>query len=183
MIKISKISPQQNSIFIFWKSANFFVCFCLTMYSVYTEKMFTIEIVGREAHWRTSYIHFTFLSVCLYLINVKTAELIGFKFCVVTHMTPEKVNEWSKFQKLAPNKIRFSFFENPQTFLFVFVLQCIVYTKRKCSHLKKKNGEPSTVIIVHKWYDMIRWWYRTVFYLIVVFFFTEYCRKINLVYS
>jgi len=31
------------------------------------------------------------ISVCLYLINVKTAELIGPKFCVGPHMTPGKV--------------------------------------------------------------------------------------------
>ena len=31
-----------------------------------------------------------FLSVCLYSINVKTAEPIGPKLCVGPHMTPEK---------------------------------------------------------------------------------------------
>ena len=31
------------------------------------------------------------LSVCLYPINVKTAEPIPPKFCVGPHMTPEKV--------------------------------------------------------------------------------------------
>ena len=39
-----------------------------------------------------------FLNVCLYPINVKTAELIGPKFCVGPHMTPGKVYE-SKFQR------------------------------------------------------------------------------------
>jgi len=34
------------------------------------------------------------------------------------HMTPGKVYEWAKFQKIASNKIRFSLnFENPQHFL------------------------------------------------------------------
>ena len=39
------------------------------------------------------------VSVCLYPINVKTAKLIGPKFCVGPHMTPGKIYEWSKFQK------------------------------------------------------------------------------------
>ena len=68
---------------------------------------------------------YTCLSVCLYPINVKTAEPIGTKFCVGPHMTPGKVFVWSKFQKLASNKIRFSLnFLYPRTF-FVIVLQCL----------------------------------------------------------
>ena len=52
---------------------------------------------------------------CLYTINVKTPEPIGPNLCVGPHMSPEKVNEWSKFQKFATKKIQFLFnFENPR---------------------------------------------------------------------
>ena len=48
------------------------------------------------------------MPVCLFPLNVKTAELIGPKFCVGPHMTPPgKVYEWSKFQKFVTNKIWF----------------------------------------------------------------------------
>ena len=47
------------------------------------------------------------LSVCLYPINVKTAEPIGPKFVVGHHVTPGKVYGWSNFQKCASIKIRF----------------------------------------------------------------------------
>ena len=47
------------------------------------------------------------LSVCLYPINVKTAEPIGPKFFVGHHMSPGKVYGWSNFQKFASIKIRF----------------------------------------------------------------------------
>jgi len=57
-------------------------------------------------------------SVCLYPINVKTAEPIGPKFCVGPHVTPGKVYEWS----------------NPQTF-FVVVLYC---TTRRCSEINRQ---------------------------------------------
>jgi len=42
---------------------------------------------------------YTFLSVCFYPVNAKTAEPIGTKFCVGHHVTPGKVYGWSKFQK------------------------------------------------------------------------------------
>ena len=54
------------------------------------------------------YIYFSSLSVCLYPIHVKTAKLIGPKFCVGPHVNPEKVYEWSNFQKFASINIRFS---------------------------------------------------------------------------
>ena len=54
-----------------------------------------------------------------------------------SHVTPGKVYEWSKCQKLAYDKIRFSWkFENPRAF-FVFVLQC---TQIENVELKKKMG-------------------------------------------
>ena len=34
---------------------------------------------------------YTFLSVCFYSVNVKTAEMIGAKFCVGHHVTTGKV--------------------------------------------------------------------------------------------
>ena len=50
--------------------------------------------------WSISYFFiYIFLSACLYPINVKTAELIGPKFCVGSHMTPGKVQGCSKLQK------------------------------------------------------------------------------------
>ena len=79
------------------------------------------------------------LFVCLYSINVKTAEPIGPKFCVWAHVNPGKVYEWSKFKKncvkqfcktnlfwksanffmKSANKIRFSInFQNPQIFFY-----------------------------------------------------------------
>ena len=59
--------------------------------------MFTIKTEdGREAPLKPSlYIYFACLSgclfVCLYPINVKTAEPIGSKFCVGSRVTPGKV--------------------------------------------------------------------------------------------
>ena len=47
------------------------------------------------------------LGVCLYPINVKTAEPIRPKFCVGPHVSPGKVYEWSKFQIFDSIKIRF----------------------------------------------------------------------------
>ena len=79
---------------------------------------------------------FVCLAVCLYPMNVKTAELIGPKFCVGPYVTPGKVYEWTKFQKFVFKS--FLFFEilkmrekilwNPQTFFFC--------TKRRCSQIK-----------------------------------------------
>ena len=43
------------------------------------------------------------LFVCLYPINVKTAEPIGPKFFVGSRVTPQKVYGWSNFQKFASN--------------------------------------------------------------------------------
>jgi len=48
------------------------------------------------------------LFVCLYPINVKTAEPIGAKFFVGQIGTPGKVYEWSKFQIFVSIKIRSS---------------------------------------------------------------------------
>jgi len=45
------------------------------------------------------YINLACLSVCLYPINVKTAEPIGPKFFVGPHVTPGKVYECTKFKE------------------------------------------------------------------------------------
>ena len=83
------------------------------------------------------------LSVCLYPINVKTAEPIGPKFFVGHLGTPGKVYESSKFQKFVSIKIRSSlnflkfwksakfFVKIRELFLFCFTM----YTKRTCSQL------------------------------------------------
>ena len=68
---------------------------------------------------------FVWLFVCLYPINVKTAEPIGPKF-VVGHLgTPGKVYESSKFQIFVIKflkilKIREIFCENPQIIFVLF---------------------------------------------------------------
>ena len=54
------------------------------------------------------YINFAWwVSVCLYPINVKTAEPVRARFCVGPHVAPGKVYEWSKFKKFDSIKIRF----------------------------------------------------------------------------
>ena len=67
------------------------------------------------------------LSVCLYPINVKTAEPIGPNFFVGYLGTPGKVYEWSKFQIFVSIKIRSSlnfwkFWKSAN--YFCFVLRC-----------------------------------------------------------
>ena len=87
---------------------------------------------------------FVCLSVCLYPINVKTAEPIGPKFFVGHHVTTGKVyDEWSKFQIFVSIKIRSSlnfwkfwkstkfFVKIRELFLFCFTM----YPKRTCSQL------------------------------------------------
>jgi len=81
------------------------------------------------------------LFVCLYPINVKTAEPSGPKFFVGHHVTTGKVYEWSKFQIFVSIKIRSSlnfwkfwkstefFVKIRELFLFCFTM----YTKRTCS--------------------------------------------------
>ena len=83
------------------------------------------------------------LSVCLYSINVKTAEPIGPKFFVGHLGAPGKVHEWSKFQIFVSIKIRSSlnfwkfwkstkiFVKIRELFLFCFTM----YTKRTCLQL------------------------------------------------
>ena len=101
MIKISNICLHQNSIFIkFLKILKIHEIFCenpriifVLFYDVHKENMFTINLEdGREAPSKASlYINLACLSVCLYPINVKTAEPIRPEFCVEPHVAPEKV--------------------------------------------------------------------------------------------
>ena len=77
------------------------------------------------------------VSVCLCPINVKIAEPIGPKFYLTPHITPGKVYEWAKFQKLVSNKIRFSLnVENPRHFLFCFTR----YTQRKINNWNRRSA-------------------------------------------
>ena len=83
------------------------------------------------------------LSVCLYPINVKTAEPIGPNFFVGHLGTPGKVYDSSKFQIFVSIKIRSSlnfltfwksanfFVKIRELFLFCFTM----YTKRTCLQL------------------------------------------------
>ena len=77
------------------------------------------------------------LCVSFYPMNVKTAELIGPKFCVGPHMTPGKVYGWSKFQKLFyTNLIFIKFWKYNNFFYNIRKLYCFcfkTYKKRKCS--------------------------------------------------
>ena len=93
----------------------------------------------------TTNIYIYTLFVCLYVlypINTKRTEPIRPKFWVGPPMTPGKVYERSKIQKLASNKIRFSLnFENPRNMfiksLKFFVCFCFtMYTKKKYSILE-----------------------------------------------
>ena len=100
----------------------------------YDEKSF-VEVVQNCSkkfpliwlHHTNLYINLACLSVCLYPINVKTAEPIGPKFVVGPRVTPCTV--WWNLKNLPLNKIRFLkilkihefFFLNPQRFF----LQCI----------------------------------------------------------
>ena len=89
------------------------------------------------------YINLVCLSVCLYPINVKTAEPIGPNFFVGHLGTPGKVYESSKFQIFVSIKIRssliFKNFENSAKFFVkireLFLLCFTMYTKRTCSEL------------------------------------------------
>ena len=83
------------------------------------------------------------LGVCLYPINVETAEPIGPKFFVEHLGSPGKVYESLKFQIFVSIKIRFLkilkihefFFENPRNFFVVICLQgealCILFLQMK----------------------------------------------------
>ena len=101
-------------------------CFLFTMYIKRTCSQLKYHIGGKRPK-SLELIYILCFSVCLYPINVQTAEPIGSKFCVGPLMTLGKVYEWSKFQKFASNKTKFSFkLKNPRNcFLFCFVLQCI----------------------------------------------------------
>ena len=92
------------------------------------------------------------LSVCLYPINVKTAEPIGPKFCVGHLGTPGKVYESSKFQIFVSIKIRSSlnflkFWKSTKFFwksanYICFVLRC---TQREHVHNLFRRWAQSTL--------------------------------------
>ena len=82
------------------------------------------------------------VSVRLFPINAKTPDPIGPKICVGPHMTLGKGLEWSNFQKIASNEYNFENLKNPRIFFIksakFFCFYFTVFTKRKCSKLKKK---------------------------------------------
>ena len=65
------------------------------------------------------------LFVCLYPINVKTAEPIGSKFFVRPCVTQGRFKDERIFKHLPLTNLIYENFENPRNFLFVFVLQYI----------------------------------------------------------
>ena len=104
---------------------------------------------------------FVCLFVCLYPINVKTAEPIGPKFFVGHHVTTGKVYEWSKFQIFVSIKIRSSFnfwkfwkstkffCENPR---IIFVLFYDVHKENMFTiNLDDGREAPSKASILKKW--------------------------------
>ena len=94
------------------------------------------------------------LSVCLYPINVKTAEPIGPKFFVGHLGTPGKVYESSKFQIFVSIKIRSSlkffkilkirefFCENPR---IIFILFYDVH-KENMFTINLEDGRPKSLV-------------------------------------
>ena len=83
------------------------------------------------------------LSVCLYPINVKTAEPIKPKLCVGPQWSQGRFMNDQNFKYLSPSKFDFhsifetfenprNFCKNPRTFLYCFTR----YTIRTCSQLK-----------------------------------------------
>jgi len=73
---------------IFINSWDIFLGLSLICSSLYIYSLLCVECFNL-------YINLAFLFVCLYPINVKTAEPIRPKFCVGPHVVPGKVYEWS----------------------------------------------------------------------------------------
>ena len=114
-------------------------------YILHTRTQQYTECPNKYGNWGTKshylYRNLACLFVCLYPINVKTAEPIGPKFFVGHHVTAGKVYEWTKFKIFVSIKIRSSLnfwkFWNPRNFLwksanyFCFVLR---FTQREHVH-------------------------------------------------
>ena len=92
---------------------------------------------------------FVCLSVCLYPINVKTAEPIGPKFFVGSRVTPGKVYGWSNLQKCASIKIRFLKFLKIHEFFFWKSATFFVFVICSVSDPYHFDADP------HPW-----WWIR-----------------------
>ena len=96
---------------------------------------------------------FVYLSVCLYPINVKTAEPIGPIFFVGHLGTPGKVYEWLNFQKFAPTKlVSWKFWKSTNFFVKIrelFLFCFTMYTKRTCSQLILKMGAKRPIRLVY----------------------------------
>ena len=99
----------------------------------------TFHIFKSIFQFSLSWCLFVCFGVCLYQINVKTAEPIGPKFFVGHHVIPRKVYGWSNFQKFASIKIRFLkilkihefFFENLRIFFLLFVNTPVYFISNK----------------------------------------------------
>ena len=69
--------------------------------------------------------------VCLYPINVKTADTIGPKFCVGPQWAQERFMKDKNFKFLSPPKFDFhqifEHFENPRNFLLIRELVFVLF--------------------------------------------------------
>ena len=95
----------------------------------------------------SSNIYFTSLPVCLYPINVKTAEPIWPRFCVNPHWPKGSFMENQNFKKIASVKISFSLnLENPRHFFVNFLLFYNVYKemlRTRIEHMGAKRPNSS----------------------------------------
>ena len=90
--------------------------------------LFTIIVCSSHQRLIMVSIYKYSLSVCLYPINVKTAEPIRPKFCVGPQLAPGKVYQLSKFLKFAIK----SFYILYNVVYFCFIL----FKERRCSQIK-----------------------------------------------
>ena len=85
------LQPNEFDVADFWILPC--MVFALIFFAIFVKKMYrsasatTIYNINKQNMETYIYIYFAFLSVRLYPINVKTAEPIGPKLCVVPHVT------------------------------------------------------------------------------------------------
>ena len=79
--------------------------------------------------------------VCLYPVNVKTAEPIRPEFFVGLHIFPRKVYERSKFQKLPSSKIQMSLNFQKKNFKSANITFCFTTQhKEKMFTIEREHG-------------------------------------------
>ena len=124
-IRFCTLFTQPSCRGLFWlktmdfRKILFWDFWCIVKESLITKSIYKFGLSGCLSLW---------LFVCLYPINVKTAEPIGPKFCVGPHVTRGKVYEWLEFQKFVFKSFlnckilikRKKIYLNPQTFYFFF---------------------------------------------------------------